>query len=183
MAIDELSCGCLFCWTGKEENVILQMRSRFPGVEAIAPLKLRHRRTDGTLVEERVRLFPGYIFFRNVDPDAVLELRRFDDVLRLLVYPDDDWRLRGADLQLAEMLFEANGVVGFSVAYFDKGDRIHITEGFLKTYEGAITRVNRRARTAEVRVDFQGKTITMWLGFETMEMVQKKHPNGGGEAH
>ena len=54
-----------------------------------------------------------------------------------------------------------------------------MTEGALKRYEASITRVNHRARTAEVRVDFHGKVLTMWLGFELIEPAEGGLYNGG----
>ncbi|MDO4867175.1 MAG: hypothetical protein Q4C10_11530 [Clostridia bacterium] len=169
---DSEQYGCLFCRTGREESVIRQLEKRFPGIEAIAPVKLRRRRMGGMLVDERVSLFPGYVFFRNVELATFGLMNRLEHVLRLLTYRDGTWWLHGWDEQLARRLFEAGGVVGYSTAYFDEGQRIHILEGFLKDHEGSITRVNRRAKTAEVRVDLHGKQFYVWLGFE---VIDEKH--------
>ena len=68
--------------------------------------------------------------------------------------------------------FREDGVVGLSKAYYE-GDQIRVTEGALKRYEASITRVNHRAKTAEVRVDFHGKVMTIWLGFELIEPAGK----------
>ena len=51
-------------------------------------------------------------------------------------------------------------------AYFDEGNRIRILDGFLKDYEGSIIRVDRRHRSVQVKLMFQGKTLTTWLGYE-----------------
>ena len=161
--------GCLFCRTGREESVIRQLERQFPGIESIAPVKLRRRRMGGTLLDERVSLFPGYVFFRNVELTTLGSMNRLEHVLRLLTYRDGTWWLHGWDEQLARRLFETGGVVGYSTAYFDEGQRIHILDGFLKDHEGSITRVNRRAKTAEVRVDLQGKQFYVWLGFELID--------------
>ena len=89
-----------------------------------------------------------------------------DGVIKLLRYSDGDWRLHDSDDQFAKLLFDAGGNIGISRASFDEGNRIRILEGFLKDYEGSIVRVNRKTRTVEVRVDFQGKKISLWLGYE-----------------
>ena len=44
-------------------------------------------------------------------------------------------------------------------------------DGFLKDYEGYITRVNRRKKTVEVTIDLQRKKAIMWLGYELVEAV------------
>ena len=78
------------------------------------------------------------------------------------------WQLRGADRTIAEKLFSVNGVIGLSKAYY-VGDRLRVTEGFLKDYQGSIIRVNRRAGTAQIRIEFDGKMITAWVGFEMLD--------------
>ena len=163
--------GCLFCKTGKEKEVVQQMGLYAPALRAIAPVKLRYRRVGGVALEEKVSLIPGYVFFESSEGELPARLTRLENVLRLLTYPDGDWKLTGYDDQFAKMLFKADGVIGFSKAIFDEGNRIHILDGFMKDYEGSIIRVNRRARTAEVSVDFQGKKISMWLGYELLQKM------------
>lgn len=165
-----VSYGGLFCRTGAEQTVVAMLRESMPEVRAIAPVKVRTRRFSGAAVRERVALFPGYVFFRAASID-VSAINRLENVLRLLVYPGGDWRMTGYDEQFVRMLFETDGEIGLSTAYFDEGDRIHIMSGFLKTYEGSIKRVNRRAKTAEVSVKLHGKLFSLWLGFELIEKI------------
>lgn len=167
-----LSRGCVFCKSGREGNVLRSFELLIPSARVIVPTKTRYRRAGGVAVEEQVILLPGYVFFETSEALPAHRLTRAEDVLRLLTYADGDWRLHGYDDEFARMLFEADGAIGLSKAYYDEGDRIRITEGFLKAYEGAIIRVNRRARTAEVSLDFQDKRITMWLGFELLERAE-----------
>ena len=69
------------------------------------------------------------------------------------------------------MLFDTTGNIGLSQAFFDKGDRIRILNGFLKDYEGYITSVNRKNKTVKVAIDLQGKKVTMQLGYELVERL------------
>lgn len=176
--------GCFFCRTGKEEDVVRHFRMTFPSDIAIAPTRTRYRRTRDDAIEERVPLLPGYVFFeirREGDPAphvseatllALLKFSRADSVLRLLKYSDDQWQLRGYDDQFAEMLIRTGGNIGVSQAYFDEGKRIRILDGFLKGYEGSIIRLNKKNRTAEVSVDFRGKKMSMWLGYELVAAAE-----------
>lgn len=160
--------GCIFCKTGAEKRIAREIERDFPCIRALFAEKLRRRRKGRGYEEERVPLFPGYLFFYA---DAELEARRIaerENVYRLLHGPDETWRLQGADEAFARRLFDQAGVVGFSRAYFE-GERIRIADGPLKKYEGQILRVNRRAQTAQIRVDFCGREVTVWLGFELME--------------
>ena len=99
---------------------------------------------------------------------SLRDLYRLPDILRVLCSGDGDWHLAGTDLIMAKALFSEDGVVGFSWAFFE-GDRIRIADGFLKQYEGQIIRVNKRAKTAQIRVKFEGKTLSLWLGYELID--------------
>ena len=179
---EHLARGCLFCRTGKEMAVAQRFESMLAGTKAVAPTKSRYRRTQAGAIEERVALLPGYVFFeagqlmessQDIDTfqNEIREFTRSDSVLKLLRYNDGDWQLHGADDRFAQMLLDANGNIGVSSAYFDENRRIRILDGFLKDYEGSITRVNHKMRTVEVVVDFQDKKINMKLGYELVEAV------------
>lgn len=164
--------GCIFCITGREFAVAQRLEKAIPGLKAISPVKLRYRRMDGVAHEERVILFPGYVFF-EVQAGSVVEIRTIyndQDVLKVLYVDDEkkDWRLVDPDKSIAKHFFDMNGVIGFSEAYFDEGDCIHILNGFLKEYEGRIKRVNRRAKTVEVSITIGTKKLDIWLGYESV---------------
>lgn len=164
----DFAYGCLFCRSGLEKHIAAELKERWPQIDFMVPEKERIRRKNGEAIEERVVLFPGYIFIRT---DAGLDVHSLvcvPNVYRLLSNAEKDWRLSGLDRTLAEKLFEAGGVIGLSTAYYD-GDRIRITEGFLKEYEGEILRVNRRRKTAQIRVVIEEKEMQIWLGFELMD--------------
>lgn len=180
----QVSRGCYFCKNGKEADVIRHFNVTFPNGVAIAPTRTRIRRTRDAAIEECVPLLPGYVFFQiredesrtPATPDALqsalLDFARMDSVLKLLRYSDGTWRLFGSDDAFAGMLFETGGNIGLSQAYYDRGNRIRILNGFLKDYEGNITNVNRKKKTVEVTVDLQGKRAVMWLGYELVVPVE-----------
>lgn len=175
------SRGCFFCKSGKEADVVRHFNITFPDGKAIVPTRTKIRRTREATIEEHVPLLPGYVFFKikeegtpalgSVDAvlQALLEFSRINSILKLLRYSDGKWRLFGSDNLFAEMLFKTEGNIGLSQAYFDKGDRIRILNGFLKDYEGYITSVNRKNKTVEVTVNLQGKKVIMRLGYELVE--------------
>jgi transcription antitermination factor NusG len=186
--------GCFFCRTGKEAEVVRRFISEFPDSRAIFPTCTHYRRTRDEAVEERVPLLPGYVFFEvkateaavsqppngdcagrpEWDEGALIAFSGAAHVLKLLRYSNQDWRLHGADDAFAKVLFEAGGNIDTSRAYFDEGDRIRIQSGFLKDYEGSITRVNRKKRIVEVVVDFQDKRVNMKLGYELVAAVENQ---------
>lgn len=178
-----ISRGCFFCRSGRERELVRHFNTVFPHDLAMMPTRTRIRRTRDMAIEETTPLLPGYIFFQvsedepwvpgKIDPiqDKLRALSKTDGFLRLLRYTDGYWRLRGSDDLFARMLFEADGNIGISQAYFDEGNRIRITEGFLKNYEGAITSVHRKMKTVEVSIDLHGKRVSMCLGYELIEKI------------
>ena len=91
--------GCLFCKGGLEKKVVRTLAILYPELHAIAPERMRIRREQGKVIEERVILLPGYVFFESMEPELSMNLSRQENVLRLLTYPDGDWHLRGYDDQ------------------------------------------------------------------------------------
>ena len=178
--------GCFFCKSGKEAEVVQRFHSAFPDSWVIFPTCTRYWRTKKEAVEYQVPLMPGYVFFevdasqagipstmddicyqdqRSIDA-SLLDFSRSAHVLKLLRYANDGWRLQGSDDAFVQTLFSVEGNIDVSKACFDEGDRIRILSGFLKDYEGCITRVNRKARTVQVSMNFHEKNVSMWLGYE-----------------
>ena len=158
----------------------------FPDGEAVFPTRTRIRRVHDTAIEERIPLLPGYVFFQFIEEGtaasedmdsllrALLEFSKIDSVLRLLRYSDGTWKLYGSDNLFAELMFKTDGNIGLSTAYYDRGNRIRVLDGFLKDYQGFITNVNRRKKTVEVTVNLHGKKVIIWLGYELVEAVESE---------
>lgn len=165
---DEKVVGCLFCKTGKEKEIADELERRFSDIKTIVPVKSRYWRHKGIATEEQVIIFPGYIFFSSQFDFNAYSLAEHREVFLLLKSSSDDWRLHGDDERFVRRLFAINGRIGLSKAYYE-GDKIRISEGFLKEFEGRIVRVNRRAKSAQIKVSFNNKDILIWLGFEEIE--------------
>ena len=168
----------MFCRTGGEMFAAETMMLQDPEIQTVVPVKKRIRRTKNGLQEENVILFPGYVFFR-ADEDFLTHVKDREFIYRILRTEANDWRLQGRDLALVSQFFENNGVIELSKAYYE-GDRIRITEGFMKNFEGQIVRVNHRNKTAEIQIDFIGRQATLWLGFELVEHAEEKPAQASG---
>lgn len=163
-----VSYGCIFCRTGNEKILTQKIEAENPQIVVLMAEKLRRRRMAQRYIEERVPLFPGYLFFCAQNSDEVLPLMRSADIYRVLRNSDGTWQLQGEDKTFARRLFAQNGVIGLSKAYFE-GEKIRIIEGVLKEYEGRILRVNKRAQTVQISMDLCGQEVTTWLGFERVD--------------
>lgn len=160
--------GCIFCRTGNEQLLIQSLEKEHSGIRVISASKKRMRRQGKMLIEEQVPLFPGYLFFCAEEEFDSRMLIYKEDIFRILHDSEGCWQLRGEDEAFARALFEQDGVIGLSRAYYE-GDRIRIVEGMLKMYEGRILRVNHRSHTAQVCVGVAGQEVTVWLGFEVID--------------
>ena len=166
----ETAYGCLFCMTGKEEQVARNIRENCPGIHALTMRKMKYRTRGGQKSSEESLLLPSYVFFRApIDADPFHTLPRLG-VVRVLTTDNDEWRLQGGDRQFARWLFQYDGLLDFSKACRE-GSRIRIISGPLKDMEGRITRIDKRGCSGQVTVEFNGRTFPIWLGFELIDLL------------
>lgn len=153
--------GCLFCRTGTEVSVADSINQRMSSVEAIAPVCVRRKTVAGKVIENQVQLLPGYIFFRTETPERLPQMTCISNVLKLLEYDDLNWELMGSDREFAEFLF-GNALLRPRVSFID--GRLHFEEGFLYGHDDAVVRVNRRKKTAEIRLEID--RLAFWIGYD-----------------
>ncbi len=167
---DQMAYGCLFCMTGREEQVAARIRDGYPAYRAVSLRKMRYRTSHGQRTSEVVQLLPSYVFRQApAEANPFRELPK-NDVIRILTTGDGEWRLRDGDRRFAQWVFRYDGLLDFSKAYRE-GERIRIISGPLKDMEGKILRVDKRGRSGQVTLEFNGRTIPIWLGFELIDLV------------
>ena len=153
--------GCLFCRTGAEATIAGYINQTITDVEAVAPTRTRRKTVAGKAIEDQVQLLPGYIFFRTETDEQVPQLTRITNVLKLLEYDNLSWELTGGDREFAEFLFDNDLLQPPHVTFM--GGRLHFEDGFLYGYDDAVIRVNRRKKTAEVRLGID--RLAFWIGY------------------
>lgn len=163
--------GCLFCKTRKERAVAEQIERSEPRLRAVVARREKHMTIDGRKSRVEEVLLPGYVFFSV--PDDLFPGREIfgENVIRVLGDVERNWRLSGEDARFARWLFRYDGLLRFSDAYCE-GNRVRISSGPLKDLEGQIRRVDRRGRSAQVSLEFDNRTIAMWLGFELIDPLE-----------
>ena len=160
--------GCIFCVTGREQEVARRIQSMCPEIRATAVLQEKHKSVNGRKSRIWAVMLPGYVFFEAPDAPATISRIPKRDVIRVLKGNEQGWQLVDRDYEFADWLFSYDGRVGFSTAYHE-GDRIHIVSGPLKDMEGWITRIDRRGRSGQVTVRIGGREMKVWLGFDLLE--------------
>ena len=153
--------GCLFCQTNAEAIIAGYINQTITDVEAAAPTRTRRKTVAGKAIEDQVQLLPGYIFFRVESDESIPRLPLIANVLKSLEYDNLSWELTGGDREFAEFLLD-NGLLQLSQVTFIDG-RIHFEDGFLYGLDDAMLCVNRRKRTAEIKLEID--RLALWLGY------------------
>ena len=154
--------GCLFCRTGAETTIAGYINQTITDVEAVVPTRTRRKTVAGKVIEDQVQLLPGYIFFRTKTDEQLSLLTRITNVLKLLEYDNLSWDLTGGDREFAEFLFDNSLLQPPHVTFID--GRLHFVDSFLYGHDDAVLRVNRRKKTAEVRLEID--RLTFWIGYD-----------------
>ena len=162
------ACGCLFCITGKECLVAMRVQTQYPQIHAVAVRKEKHITREGRKLRAEAVLLPSYVFFEAPADADVSTLAELQDVIRILSMDAGVWQLQGEDERFARWLLGYDGLLSFSQAHRE-GDHIRILRGPLKDMEGRIVRVDKRGRSGQVLLNFNGREIAVWLGFELVE--------------
>lgn len=176
-AVEGRACGCIFVVTGKEQAVADQLHRMHSEVRAVVARQEKHRSEHGVKSRVESVLFPGYVFFEA--PEELQPYVSFprENVIRVLTREDGSWKLMGEDEHFARWLLGYDGLLSFSSAYRE-GDRIRIASGPLKDLEGCIRRIDRRGRSGQVDLEFNGRALTVWLGFELIDPAPEPDQEG-----
>lgn len=161
MEVRKWRYGCLFCRTGMEASISNTINQTVNGIEAIAPTRTRRKTVSGKVIEDQVQLLPGYVFFRTEAIDRFPQLTHITHVLKLLEYDNLSWELIDSDREFAEFLFDNDLLQPPHVTFID--GRMHFEDGFLYGYDDAVIRVNRRKKTAEIRLEID--RLALWIGY------------------
>ena len=162
----ERAFGCLFCATGKEWAVAERVSASNLVLRAVTARQEKYKSNNGKKFRMESVIFPGYVFFEAANGAQPLRgLRQIEGVIRVLTVDGSQWKLTGNDAAFAQYLFEYDGLLGFSKAYQD-GDKIRIISGPLKDMEGLIRRIDKRGRSGQVVLNFNGRQVPVWLGFD-----------------
>ena len=169
------SVRCLFCTTGKEENVV-RLIHEYEWGRALFPQRIRTVLKNGEWAEIPTPLLPGYVFvYSGADDVHSRDLWSIRDVVRTLRYSDGTEALIGPDLEFAQWLWQLGGRIEVMKAA-QVGDRIEIIDGVFKRLHGTITKMDKRRRTVRVMLETVGTPKQIWLAYE---IVERRDAEGG----
>ena len=117
----------------------------------------------------KTKLFPGYVFIETDHvEDMYLRLKKIKAMTKLLktggeitpLYPEEEAYLK--------KLSGEGHVVRYSEGYLE-GDRLVVTSGALKDYEGRIKKILRHKRLVVLEVPLLGRKVEVTLGLGVVE--------------
>ncbi|MDI9520799.1 MAG: hypothetical protein QM308_06585 [Bacillota bacterium] len=155
--------------SGHEDVIISNIHHTCENVRAMTLKMQKHMTKQGKKYSVFSPVLPGYVFFEAPTHEINL-CERFpkEGLIRVLTNHLGDWRLQYRDEEFAKWVFQNSGKLCFSKAY-QEGDRVKILSGPLKEMEGNICRIDRRGRSGQIEIEFDGRLIRVWLGFEWLD--------------
>jgi transcription antitermination factor NusG len=173
---NSISYGCIFCMSGREDVVVSNIHHACENVHALSLKIQKHMTKQGKKYSIFAPALPGYVFFEA--PTHLVSVCSHipkEGLIRVLTNHLGDWRLQDRDEEFAKWVFQNHGTLHFSKAY-QEGERVRILSGPLKEMEGYICRIDRRGRSGQIEIKFNGRLIKVWLGFEWIDSTWETPP-------
>lgn len=157
--------------TGREENIIQYSKllvDRQVLTECFLPKYEQKKKYRGEWHIEHKLLFPGYLFMISDTPDELYQaLKNIPDLTKVL--RDDDYLIPIKEEEKAFLLHfgKEEHVVEMSYGYME-GEKVTITEGPMKDFDGKIIKIDRHKRTAVIEVEFFDRKMEVKVGLEVV---------------
>lgn len=167
-------------YTGREAEIAGQCRSLVieEGEDVFIPLVERMTKVRGEWEQIKTRLFPGYVFIETDRPgDLYMRLKRVKAMTKLLKTGEEITPLYQEEEAYLKGLQDKDHVVRYSEGYLE-GDRLIVTAGALRGYEGKVKKLLRHKRLVVLEVSLLGREVEVTLG---LGVVEKRQENGEGE--
>ncbi len=158
-------------YTGQEMEVCEKCRARvmLEGEDVFVPLAERQIKIRGQRTITKARLFPGYVFFETQQPDDFHQrLKRVGAMTKILRTGDDITPLYPEEEAYLKRLCGENHIAEYSEGYLE-GEKLVVTSGALKDYEGTVKKVLRHKRLVVLEVPLLGRTVEVTLGLGVVE--------------
>lgn len=158
-------------YTGKELEIAQQCRERVAdeGEDVFVPLAERWTKIRGERTLITSRLFPGYVFIETERiEDFYKRLNRVYAMTKVLRTGDEMTPIQKEEEEYLKRLGGKEHVVKYSEGYME-GDKLVVTSGPLKDFEGRIKKILRHKRLVVIEVTLLGQTVEVTLGLGVVE--------------
>lgn len=153
--------------TGQEERV-LQMCRTMLSEQCFLPKYELKRKKDGQWVKVEKPLFPGYLFFASDNVEILVNgLKEVPEFTKVLGDGQRPIALYTNEVEFLQKYTNENKVLEMSCGFLE-GDRLVVTDGPLKDYQGKIVRIDRHKRVAMLEIEFFSRIVRMTVGLEVV---------------
>ncbi len=161
--------------TGHESEIAEQCRARImrPGEDVFVMLGERKYRLKGEWRLERYRIFKSYVFVEtdHID-DFRIRLHEIRAMTKVLATGEDMTAIRPEEEAFLRKLGGEDHIARYSEGYL-VGERLVVTEGAMKGYEGEVRRLDRHHRLVTIEVPLLGRMVEVELGLGVLKRVQE----------
>ncbi len=158
-------------YTGKELEIAQQCRDRVvdEGEDVFVPLAERWTKIRGERTLIMSRLFPGYVFIETERiEDFYKRLNRIYAMTKVLRTGEEMTPIQPEEEEYLRRLGGDEHVVKYSEGYIE-GDKLVVTSGPLKDFEGKVKKILRHKRLVVMEVPLLGQTVEVTLGLGVVE--------------
>lgn len=130
------------------------------------------RKTDGIWEKRQQVAFPGYIFAETGDIQGLrIRLRDVGTMMKVLAIGDEMKPIFPEEEELLRNLGGEEHIIRSSEG-FKAGEKLVVTDGPLKGYEGRIKWVNIHRKIAAIEIEILGQKVVVKLGIEFLKKVR-----------
>ena len=161
-------------YTGRELEIAQQCRDRVieDGEDVFVPLAERWTKVRGERTLITSRLFPGYVFIETGRiEDFYKRLNRIYAMTKVLRIGEEMTPLHSEEEEYLRRLGGEEHVVKYSEGYIE-GDKLVVTSGPLKDFEGRVKKILRHKRLVVLEVPLLGRTVEVTVGLGVVERRQ-----------
>lgn len=158
-------------YTGKELEIAQQCRDRVvvEGEDVFVPLAERWTKIRGERTLITSRLFPGYVFIETDRiEDFYKRLNRIYAMTKVLRTGEEMTPIHPEEEEYLKRLGGKEHVVKYSEGYIE-GDKLVVTSGPLKDFEGKVKKILRHKRLAVLEISLLGQNVEVTLGMGVVE--------------
>ena len=116
-------------------------------------------------------LFPGYIFMvSNQIDDLIAGVKKIPKLIKILGNEKEIIPLYDKEIEFLMRFGKKEHLIKMSYGYIEN-DKIIITDGPMKDYEGIVKKIDRHKRKAIIEVEFFGRTMEVSVGVEIARKI------------
>jgi transcriptional antiterminator NusG len=116
-------------------------------------------------------LFSGYIFMVSDHiNDLVLNVKKIPKLINILGDGNEIIPLYDREIEFLMRFGKEDHLIKMSYGYIEN-DKIVITDGPMKDYEGTVKRIDRHKRKAVIEIEFFGRVMDVSVGVEIVRKI------------